>query len=161
MRRIAASAVLLLFLFLTAAARAGEGRVYKVLPQFLDAKGRASVEPSLYERDAYQFYLRKHPKLRSGLCVKVEWKGRELDWTKTKLRAELRGLATNSIHTVILEMPVKKSGFFRSWSALNLTDDKYKNFGELIAWRVTLWEGDRQLSEMKSFLWSGVAASRR
>jgi hypothetical protein len=29
----------------------------------------------------------------------------------------------------------------------------YRQFGELIAWRATLWDDDKLLSEQKSFLW--------
>jgi hypothetical protein len=156
MRRYAASFILLGFLLSTAVGWAAEGKVCKVLPEFVDKKGRTSLAPSLYERDAYQFYLRKHPALRTGLLVTVQWKARGVDWQKTKLRAELRGLLTNSVETITLEEPVKKSGFFGSWTDFNISGDKFKQFGELIAWRVTLWEGDRQLAERESFLWSGV-----
>jgi len=158
MRRYAASFVLLGFLLSTAAVWAADGKVCKVLPQFLDKKGRQSLSPSLYERDAYQFYLRKHVLQRAGLRVAVQWKAKGVDWEKTKLRAELRGLLTNSLQTITLEEPVKKSGFFGSWAEFNLTGPEYKKFGELVAWRVTLWEGDRQLSELESSLWSGVPA---
>jgi hypothetical protein len=158
MRRYAASFAVLVFLLSAVVAGAAEGKVCKVLPQFLDKKGRQSLSPSLYERDAYQFYLRKHPALRSALRVEVQWKAKNVDWEKTKLRAELRGLLTNSLQTVTLEEPVKKSGFFGSWAAFDIAGDKFKKFGELVAWRVTLWEGDRQLSEQESFLWSGVPA---
>jgi len=34
-----------------------------------------------------------------------------------------------------------------------LTGDDYKKFGELLAWRVTVWDGTTQLAEQKSFLW--------
>jgi hypothetical protein len=156
MRRFAASFALLGFLLSTAAVLAAEGRVCKVLPQFLDKKGRQSLSPSLYERDAYQTWLRKHPLQRASLRVEVLWKAKGVDWEKTKLRAELRGLLTNSLQTVTLEEPVKKSGFLGSWAEFNITGDEYKKFGELVAWRVTLWEGDRQLSGQESFLWSGV-----
>ena len=159
MRRFAASLAVVGFLWFISAAMGGEGKVCKVLPQFLDAKGRQSLSPSLYERDAYQFYLRKHPKERISLRLEVQWKARGLDWGKTKLRAELRGLVTNSLQTVTLEEPIKKgSGFFASWTPLTLGGNDFKKFGELVAWRVTLWEGDRQLSEQESFLWSGVAS---
>ncbi len=156
MRRFAASLALLGFLLSTAAVQGGEGKVCKVLPQFLDKKGRQSLSPSLYERDAYQAYLRKHPHLRASLRLAVLWKAKDVDWEKTKLRAELRGLLTNSLETVTLEEPVKKSGFFGNWAYFSVTGDEFKKFGELVAWRVTLWEGDRQLSEQESFLWSGV-----
>jgi hypothetical protein len=158
MRRFAASFALLGFLLSTAAVQGGEGKVCKVLPQFLDKKGRQSLSPSLYERDAYQAYLRKHPQQRASLRVEVLWKAKGVDWEKTKLRAELRGLLTNSLQTVTLEEPVKKSGFLGSWAQFNITGEEFKKFGELVAWRVTLWEGDRQLSEQESFLWTGVPA---
>ena len=158
MRRYAAGFIVLAFLLsnIVAGAAEGAGKVCKVLPQFLDKKGRQSIEPSLYERDAYQAYLRKHPSLRATLHVVVEYRAKGLAWQKTKLRAELRGLITNSLQTVTLEEPVKKSGFFGGWTAFDLTGDRYKKFGELVAWRVSLWEGDRELSEQESFLWSGV-----
>jgi hypothetical protein len=34
-----------------------------------------------------------------------------------------------------------------------VTGDEYKKLGELVAWRVTLWDGDKLLAEQKSFLW--------
>ena len=51
----------LLLMMLAPAADAAGGRVYKVLPQYLDQKGRESLTPSLYDRDAHQAYLRIHP----------------------------------------------------------------------------------------------------
>ena len=156
MRRFAASFVLLGFLLSTAAGLAADGKVCKVLPEFLDKKGRQSLSPSLYERDAYQFNLRKHPKQRASLSLAVQWKATGVDWGKTKLRAELRGLLTNSVQTVTLEEPVKKCGLFGSWTKFNLAGDAFTEFGELVAWRVTLWEGDQELAKQESFLWSGV-----
>ena len=32
-------------------------------------------------------------------------------------------------------------------------DDEISAVENITAWRATLWEGDRQLSEQKSFLW--------
>ena len=157
MFRHAASLIVIVFLLSMTAARAAEGKVCKVLPQYLDKKGRQSLNPSLYERDAYQGYLRKHPQLRTALHVVVEYRAKGLDWPNAKLRVELRGLRTNSTQTVTLEEPVKKSGFFGRWAEFNITGEDFKKFGELVAWRVSLCEGDRQLSEKESFLWSGVA----
>ena len=137
---------------------AGEGKVCKVLPQFLDKKGRQSLSPSLYERDAYQFYLRKHPADRATLRMAVQYKAKGLDWGRTVMRLELRGLNNNVMATTTIEGPVKKSGFFANWAYYSLGGDDYKKFGELVAWRVSLWEGERELSERESFLWSGVPA---
>jgi len=139
---------------------AGEGRVVKVLPQLLDRKGRHALAPSLYERDAYQFYLRKHPGQITGLRLMVQWKAKNVDWSQLKLRAEMRGLIGDSLHTVTFEEPAKKSGHFSSWSEFKLEGGEWLAFGGLVAWHVSLWEGDKPLGEMQSFLWSGVPAKR-
>src|SRR5437868_15260401 len=65
------------------------GKVMKVLPHFLDLEGRNALNPSLYERDAYQAQLRRNPKERSGLRFDIQWKSREV--TPLKLRVEMRG----------------------------------------------------------------------
>src|SRR6185369_13028943 len=42
-------------------AHAESAKVLKVLPLFLDQKGRESISPSLFDRDAYQVLLRDKP----------------------------------------------------------------------------------------------------
>jgi hypothetical protein len=157
MRRFVITIALLLFL--APAARAGQGSIVKVLPQLLDQHGRWALSPSLYERDAYQFHLRKDPKLRGGARIAVQWKAKNVDWTKLKFRAEMRGLLEDNLHTVTMEEPAVKNGHFSSWAEFRIEGAGYKTFGDLVAWRVTLWEGDHQLGQMESFLWSGVAAA--
>ncbi|MEP6662703.1 MAG: hypothetical protein ABJC04_03465 [Verrucomicrobiota bacterium] len=132
--------------------QAAEPALKKVLPHFIDAKGRNSVSPSLYERDAYQFYLRNNPEKRAGIRFDVEWRGTSKG-RKLKLRVEMRGVKSDAIHTETLETIVEKKGWFSTWSSVVLRDDAYKTFGELAAWHATLWDGDQQLSELKSFLW--------
>jgi hypothetical protein len=39
------------------------------------------------------------------------------------------------------------------WERLTLAGEKYHEFGEITAWRVTLWVGDQLIGEQKSFLW--------
>ena len=39
------------------------------------------------------------------------------------------------------------------WNGIALTGEDYKAFGEVTAWRVTLWDGETMLAEQKSFLW--------
>lgn len=150
--------LILALLLIAPALRAGEGKVIKVLPQLLDSKGRQALSPSLYERDAYQFILRTSPGKRAALRLAVQWKARNVDWTKLRLRAEMRGLTGDTIHSVTVEEPVTKPGFFGNWAELKIEGATFRDFGQLVAWRVTLWEGDRQLGQMQSFLWSGVTA---
>ncbi len=155
MGRFIALAMLSLAL-LAPAAHAGEAMVLKVLPQYLDKRGHHSLSPSLYERDAYQAVLRKSPPSQGGVRLAVEWKAKKVDWSHLTMRAEMRCLLNDTMHTVTLQEPVVKNGWFRNWSEFKVTGDDYKKFGHLIAWRVTLWDGDKQLSAMESFLWSGV-----
>jgi hypothetical protein len=130
---------------------AASARLVKVLPQFIDQQGRVALNPSLYERDAYQAYLRTHPEERAGLSFAVQWKSR--DTRQTLLRLELRGNRGKNGTTAMIEEPVRHRGLFGSWSRVTLTADAYKNLGELSAWRATLWDGETMLAEQKSFLW--------
>jgi hypothetical protein len=137
-----------------AAAATTTGRVIKVLPHYLDLNGLHTLSPSLYERDAYQAVLRQHPEKRSGIRFDVEWKASGKPEAPLKLRVEMRGNAkTDPAHQTVLEQEVKPGGWFGHWTSLPLTGKQYESFGDLTAWRVTLWEGDRLLSEQKSFLW--------
>jgi hypothetical protein len=140
-------------------AHGAEGRVIKVLPQFLDKKGETSLSPSLYERDAYQFYLRNHLRERTAFRLAVQWKAKDAGAAELKLRAELRGLEGDTLHTITLEQPVKKKGHFSQWSSIKVSGQNYKDLGPLVAWRVSLWEGGHQLGALESFLWSPVSPS--
>ena len=129
------------------------GRVIKVLPLFLDLKGHDALSPSLYDRDAYQVYLRGHADQRSGIRFDVLWKASNAGDAKLKLRVELRGIGQNGLPRQATLERVVKPGFFRHWASLTFDGANYKNFGELVAWRVTLRAGDQLLGEQKSFLW--------
>jgi hypothetical protein len=139
-----------------AAAFAGDavtGRVVKVLPFFLDLKGQAALSPSLYDRDAYQAYLRGHADRRSAIRFDVLWKASDAGGAKLKLRVELRGIGQDGMPCqATLEENVTPH-FLRHWDSLTLGGGSYKNFGELVAWRATLWGDNQLLGEQKSFLW--------
>src|SRR5437762_14075294 len=66
-------------------------KILKVLPHYLDHKGRHTVSPSLYERDAYHAWLRKNLDARSSLRFDVHRNAR--GWKELKLRVELQGAA--------------------------------------------------------------------
>jgi len=136
-----------------AAPAAKTGRVVKVLPLFLDLKGHDAISPSLFDRDAYQDHLRQHTNEISAIRFDVLWKASNLKDAKLKLRAELRGIGEHGLpRQTVLETEVTPA-FFRSWTSLKLEGDDLRNFGSLVAWRVTLWNGDQLLGEQKSFLW--------
>jgi hypothetical protein len=130
------------------------GRVLKVLPHFLDSQGRHSLSPSLYDRDAYQLHLRRHPAERSGMRFDIQWKKKGGVFEPLKLTVELRGVAQGNLpKQLVLEQPVEPQGWFSHWTSLQLTGEDYRDLGEVTAWRVSLWEGAQRLGEQKSFLW--------
>src|SRR6266478_5778960 len=85
------------------AVQAASHKVIKVLPQFLDREGRHAISPSLFDRDAYQEHLRRHPEERSGIRFAIQWKAR--DSAQLKLRVEMRGARGKDPTTTVLEEP--------------------------------------------------------
>ncbi len=153
MRRLLMSLLLLSSLLTAFAGDAVTGRIVKVLPFFLDLKGHKALSPSLYDRDAYQAYLDRHADKRSAIRFDVLWKASNPGSAELKLRVELRGIGQNGVpRQATLEQTVAPH-FFRHWDSLTLGGKDYRDFGELVAWRVTLWSGSQMLGEQKSFLW--------
>jgi hypothetical protein len=138
-----------LILFVSALlANAQSEKIIKVLPHFLDSKGRASISPSLFDRDAYQAELRSNHTNRSGLRFDVQWKATY--YPALVLRIEARG--DRSREPKIFEQPVRHSNFSQ-WTSVSLTGAAYTNLGELISWRALLMNGTNVVAEQKSFLW--------
>ena len=131
------------------------GKVVKVLSFWLDQQGRIAKSPSLFDRDAYQFYLLNHTNEISAQRFDVEWSAAKNLGTNLTLRAELRGVGDAGVPRLkTLEAPVAPAGhFFGDWTSLTLGGDDFKKFGSVVAWHVTLWNGSQLLGEQKSFLW--------
>ena len=146
---------LLIYWFAAAwSAEAATGRVIKVLPHFLDYRGRHALSPSLYERDGYQAFLRKNPTNIFGLRFDVQWRTKGSVWGAVRLKVELKGIAQGNLPKQLeLERSVEPGGWLSHWSGVALSSKEYKELGEVTAWRVTLWEGGQLLGEQKSFLW--------
>ena len=134
---------------------ADSAKIMKVLPHHLDLQGRHSLSPSLYERDAYQAFLRENPEKASGLQFDINWKAkrRRASAGPLRLRIELRTSARDLANPLVVESDVRPNRFFSTWSSLRVPEKDYKSFGQLIAWRATLWEGEVLLAEERSFLW--------
>ena len=141
----------LLLVLATCSAGAADARLLKVLPHFLDAEGRHTLSPSLYERDAYQAMLRKKPELISTLRFDVNWKAGAVK-TGLKLRLEVRG-GKPDVKPVVLEETIKPGRLFSTWTGLAMSKEAYAQMGAMVAWRATLWDGDQLVAEQKSFLW--------
>lgn len=127
-------------------------RVTKVLPHYLDEKGRHTLSPSFYERDAYQDMLRRNPTKVSALRFDVRWTPPAGAGPSLKLRLELRGEKTGAA-PLILEAPVGGAGRGSQWTSLLLDKAAMEKCGAVIAWRARLYHGDGLAAEMQSFLW--------
>jgi hypothetical protein len=143
-----------LFALLLAAlsAHAAEQKVIKVLPHLLDKKGRHAVSPSLFDRDAYQAWLRRNPDEQSGIRYDVQWRSREAG--EFKLKLELIGRVEKGVirrRTIEKEVTLKHPKSL--WSGLALTGRDFKEFGPIVAWRVSVWRGDKMVARQQSFLW--------
>jgi hypothetical protein len=154
MRRALICLSLVTWVAVALSASAATGRVIKVLPQLLDLKGRNSLTASLYERDLYQSQLLRGTNLCSGMRFQVQWKAKGQAAAPLKLVLEMRGVAHGDYpKSLALEKPVQSRNRYSHWAQFDLVGDAYKEFGQVTAWRVTLWEGTRLLGEQKSFLW--------
>ena len=140
-----------LLLLSSAFVQAGDGKVLKVLPHFLDREGRHALSPSLYERDAYQMHLRKHPEEIVALRFDVNWSAGGKP-ANLRLRVEARG-GKASAQPKVVEAAVKPGWSGSAWSAVALDKEAYQQLGGVTAWRVTLWDGEQMVAEQKSFLW--------
>ncbi len=137
-------------------APAASGKVIKVLPHLLDEQGRHALSPSLYERDAYQDHLRKHPEKRSGIRFDVQWRAAKS--TALKLKLEVRAVKDGRPQTRVFEAPLAKGAVIGKWTAVPITGQQYKDLGEISGWQVTLWDGETLLGRQASFLWTDSPA---
>jgi hypothetical protein len=146
------SLLLVLLCFFASSLQAAEGKIFKVLPHFLDKKGRHTLYPSLYERDAYQAFLRRNSEERTAIRFDIDWKAKRPSG-QLKLRLQARGISGSTVRDEVLESSVDRTGWFSRWTPLTLTGDAFAKFGDLVAWRATLWDGEHLIAEQKSFLW--------
>ena len=130
------------------------GRIVKVLPLLMDTNGAVATSPSLFDRDAYQAFLREHTNDITGMRFDVCWTAHHARGLTLTVRVDLRGIGPRGIPTEdTLEQTVTPK-LFSHWKSLTLAGANYKKLGTLSAWRATLWNGKQKLGEQRSFLWS-------
>jgi hypothetical protein len=132
---------------------AADAAILKVLPSLLDHQGRASLAPSLYERDAYQAQLRKKPEQVAGLRMDVRWRAPRSPAGTLKLRLELRGSQSDNNGPLIIEQTVSAPRWGSSWTRITLDADARRQLGDLVAWKASLKRGDQECASIQSFLW--------
>ena len=126
-------------------------RVIKVLPQLLDKQGRNALNPSLFDRDAYQFHLRQNPELISALRFEIQYKAKGIQGP-VLLRLEVRGSKTEigTRHVFETEVP---TGTFSKWGRIQIDRAMRDTLGTVVAWRASLVQSGTVLATQESFLW--------
>lgn len=127
-------------------------RIMKVLPHYLDKQGRHTLSPSLLERDAYQAVLRKDPSKRGGMRFDVLC-GTLPPHPDLTLRIEVRGNKDRNSVILQREKALTPRDRFHRWQEVVLDESACREFGDLLAWRATLWRNGQQIAEQRSFLW--------
>ena len=122
--------------------------IVKVLPHYLDVSGNHSDGPTLLHRDVYQVKLRKNSDLVRAVRYDVNWRGTG----EGKVRLELRSTKAG-VETMIIEKSETASDRRTHWTPILIDAATYKSFGQPESWRVSLWQGETQVGEQKSFLW--------
>ena len=54
---------------------------------------------------------------------------------------------------LVLEAPIRPKFLGGRWTRVALEGEAFRNAGEVIAWRASLWNGDQLEDEQRSFLW--------
>jgi hypothetical protein len=132
---------------------AASGHIIKTLPHFLDLDGKHTLHPSLFARDTYQLQLKNHPELCSGMRFDVQWKARKLKSDKVMVKLELRGFKSPPRQSMTLSTLIDPPAFMSRWTSLAIAGQEFKELGGILAWRITLWDGEEQFAEQTSFLW--------
>lgn len=151
LRIVCLLSLLLIWSCLCEVKAAGLATIKKVFVFYLDSRGRYAPSPSLFDRDAYQAWLRDHPEHQFGICFVVQW-ARAIAGQHLQLVIELNTEKYPKQTPIIIRTAVpdrRKSG----WMRVALDGQDYKDAGKVLAWRVTLREGDQVLAEKMSFLW--------
>ena len=153
MRRCFFPVLLLALCWATGSAlSAAEPRVLKVLPHLLDQEGRHTLSPSLFDRDAYQAWLRARPERQSGIRYDVHWRPESTGEFQLKLEV-LGRVEERQVKRRTIENKVTTSRAGARWSAIEFSGEEYQKFGPVVAWRVSVWQGDQMVAKYQSFLW--------
>jgi hypothetical protein len=144
---------LLLVLFLSVlSACAGDARIIKVLPQLLDKQGRNAINPSLFDRDAYQMHLRLNTNDVSAIRFEVQYKAKRVEGPLL-LRLEIRGSKTDLGKREVFETDVAAGGYFSKWGRIQFDRTTSERIGTLVAWRASLVKDGEAIATQESFLW--------
>lgn len=137
----------------------------KVLFFWLDEDGQYSQHPSMFERDAYQAYLRDNPEEIHGLKVAVLLSGSSGKLESSSLELKIQGPPGPEIKEPLefrLELADKLDRKLRRWVYWDIdpvnaeaSDEALKLLPEsIVSWRLTLLDEGQPVDRLQSYLWN-------
>lgn len=129
--------------------------VIKVNHEFLNAAGETHAETAnLVSKARYQEALGKSGKA-IGIRFVIHWKAPSDHLRNFTIKVEARGYDAGAdretTQTLVKNFPETDTA--SDWAFLDITDESYKRFGKLMAWKVTLLRDDSPMAARKSFMW--------
>ena len=128
--------------------------VLKVNRTLLDPLGHETdVVGNLKGEAVYQYALRHDPNRQTGARFHIKWKSPKRA-ERIRLVLELQGLSTTNESTrATLTANQPDMDGWAEWTTVDITGEQFKKLGEIMAWRVTLYSGDRVMAEQPSANW--------
>lgn len=137
----------------------------KVLFFWLDKDGQYSQHPSMFERDAYQAYLRENPEEIHGLKVAILLSGSKGKLESSELELKIQGPPGPEIKEPLefrLELADQVDRKLRRWVYWDIdpvnaeaSDGSLKLLPEaIVSWRLTLLDEDQPVDRLQSYLWN-------
>ncbi len=157
-RKLAPAALIAIFLLAGCATQNTVSRggfaVLKVNRTLLDNYGyETDVVGNLKGEASYQYSLRHEPNRQSGGRFHIKWRAPKGS-TQVRLVLDVRGLtpANETVRDTLSESFADMDGW-AEWTTLDIKERQFKRLGEIMAWRVTIYSGDRVMAELPSGNW--------
>jgi hypothetical protein len=135
--------------------------VLKVNHELIDLKGETHEDiGDLVNRAKYQNRLKSSGQYK-GIRFFVHWKAAPSDVNNLLVKIEARGFDAGSGHesTEVLTQTFSDDRSTSGWTTLDLSNEVFKKFGKLMAWRVSLWRGSEIKTSRVSFTWDDSYSS--
>ena len=101
----------------------------------------------------YQYDLRHNAQRQFGARFHIKWKAPR-GAPSIRLVLDVRGLNTRNETTLdkFIENYTRMEDW-AEWTTISITGDRFKHLGTIMAWRVSIYSGDRVMAELPSADW--------
>jgi hypothetical protein len=128
--------------------------ILKVNRTLFDNKGYETKEVGeLKEEAVYQYELRHHPELQRGARFHIKWKAPRGS-APFRLVLDVQGLTADNVSTRgTFTQDYPEHDGWAEWATMDISGKEFKRLGTIMAWRISLYKGDRVMAELPSGNW--------